>query len=270
MKTNQESTQREVVVDDSVAEKFVSVAIANTTVHGSIVMTHGQTGGQVAHIINNYGPLPGDDRIQLEAKIDQLTDLASFSALGCVGLRFTIICRSNRPSKLQGAFLSIGGLNVMEEMQKNFPNDFEYTPVAGESETIVMDLLPLSKANAAEGYVLNRDDVCRFLYPLPTPWTLKALQAKPHDVKMGVVAFDGTEEILLAGADIQAPLGDLFEVYHEMAGTSPPYRCSVRALSQTKGTAKGARGRGAVNTGFVRVNTPEDMKNQTGNNETHP
>src|SRR5262249_3605643 len=40
-------------VDEATAEWFVTVALTNCTIEGSVITTHGQTGGQTAHTIHN-------------------------------------------------------------------------------------------------------------------------------------------------------------------------------------------------------------------------
>src|SRR5262245_37125205 len=166
-------------VDEATAERFVTVAITNTTVKGSVVTTHGQLGGQAAHSITNYyGFPPADESVKLDGKLDSAGDLELLQTIGCPGMRLTVICRSTRPAKIQSAHLYVEGVDMMGGLQSGFGSDFGYTPLEGSTQTLVVDLIPLSPPNSPEGYVLNRDDVCRFFYPLPMPPTMMALQAK--------------------------------------------------------------------------------------------
>jgi hypothetical protein len=66
--------------------------------------------------------------------------------------------------------------------------------------------------------VLQRDDICRFFYPLPTPATTLAMRANPEDVSIVVRHFDGTEQVVLKGSEVQNPLRDLFEMYRANPG----------------------------------------------------
>src|SRR6516162_8027592 len=93
-------------VDDATAERFVTVAIANSTVHGSVVTSHGQTGGQTAATIHNYyGTPPQQEPVRLEGKLAVAGDLELLQAIGCPGMRLTVTCRSSRRAKIQSAHL---------------------------------------------------------------------------------------------------------------------------------------------------------------------
>jgi hypothetical protein len=42
------------LVNEATSDRFITVAISNSTVQGSVIASHGQTGGQTAHIIHNF------------------------------------------------------------------------------------------------------------------------------------------------------------------------------------------------------------------------
>lgn len=222
-------------VDDATAERFVTVAIANSKIHGSVVTSHGQTGGQTAHVIHNYqGIPPVDEPVQLEGKLDVSSSLEVMQAIGCPGMRFTVISRGTRQAKIKSAHLHVEGDNFMSGLQQGFGTDFGHTPLPGSKQTLGVKLIPLSPPNSPEGYILNRDDVCRFFYPLPHPPTVLALRAKPEQVSMGVELFDGTEQTLLSGRDVQGILETVFEVYKDRPGRlNVPISVSVRVSSLT-------------------------------------
>jgi hypothetical protein len=222
-------------VDAATAEKFVTVAITNSKIHGSVVTSHGQKGGQTAHIINNYhGVPPGEEPLRLECKVDTAVDLELIQFTGCPGVRFTVICRSTRPAKIHSAHLYVQGVDVMRGLQAGFGTDFGYTPVKGSTETLVVDLFPLTPQNSPEGCVLNRDDVCRFFCPLPFPPTMLALRAKPEQVSMGVQFFDGSDQTLLTGRDIQSVFEMVHKVYKDRPGTvNVRVNFSVKVKSKT-------------------------------------
>jgi hypothetical protein len=206
-------------VDETATERFVSVAMNNSNVQGSIITSCNQIGGQVAHIIHNhYGSALPDEPIQLEAKVDMANDLQILSALGCAGVRLTVICRGVRQAKIQSAHLLIDNVDVISAFEQGFGASFGYTPLEGSTQTMDVTLLALSRPNSQEGYILNRDDVVRFFYPLPLPSTTLALQAKPVDLSMTVKFFDDSEQSILAGQPIQDLLADLFRVYQHKPG----------------------------------------------------
>jgi hypothetical protein len=222
-------------VDDATAERFVTVAIANSTVHGSVVTSHGQTGGQTAATIHNYyGTPPQQEPVRLEGKLAVAGDLELLQAIGCPGMRLTVTCRSSRRAKIQSAHLCVEGVDVMAGLQAGFGSDFGYMPLEGSTQTLVVNLIRLSPPNSPEGYVLERDDVCRFFYPLPMPPTIQALRAKPEQVWIEVRFFDDTEQTLLTGREVQDVLDSVYQVYKERPGhVNVPVSISVRVKSTT-------------------------------------
>ena len=132
-------------------------------------------------------------------------------------MRLTITCRSSRRAKIQSAHLYIEGVDLMAGLQAGFGSDFGYTPLEGSTQTLVVNLIRLSPPNSPEGYVLERDDVCRFFYPLPMPPTILALRAKPEQVWIEVRFFDDTEQTLLTGREVQ----DVLTVYIRSTKRSP-------------------------------------------------
>jgi hypothetical protein len=149
-------------------------------------------------------------------------------------MRLTVICRSTRPAKIQSAHLLIEGVDVMRGIQQGFGTDFGYTPLKGSPQTLGVSLIPFSPPNSPEGYVLSRDDVCRFFYPLPMPPTTLALRAKPEQVSVGVRFFDDTEQTLLTGREVQDVLDSVYQVYKEKPGhVNVPVTIKVRVKSTT-------------------------------------
>ena len=222
-------------VDEATEERFVTVAITNSTVHGSVVTSHGQIGGQTAHSITNvYGTPQAEEPIRLDGKLDTAGDLELLRVIGCPGMRLTIICRSKRPAKIQSAHLYVEGVDMMGGLQTGFGSDFGYTPLEGSTQTLLVDLIRLSPPNSPEGYVLERDDVCRFFYPLPMPPTMLALRAKPEQVWVAVRFFDDTEQTLLTGHEVQDVLDSVYQVYKENPGhVNIPVNIGVRVKSTT-------------------------------------
>lgn len=251
-------------VDDATAERFVAVALTNCTVEGSVITTHGQSGGQTAHTIHNYYGAPKtEEAIQLEGKLDTASELELINAIGCPGMRLTVICRGSRPAKIQSAHLLIDDVDVMGGFQQGFGADFAYTPLQGSTQTMDVTLIPLSRPNAQEGYVLNRDDVARFFYPLPMPSTMLALRAKPEHLSMVVEFFDDSEQVLLTGQPIKDVLESLFHVYQKRPGhVNVPIRLSVRVKSTTPPGPEMADLIGKVNPNYVPVAKPTDEPSQ--------
>ena len=236
MKMNHQARQKgPPAVDDATTERFVNVAVTNSKIHGSVITTHGQTGGQTAQVIHNYhGVAPTDEPVQLEGKLEVSSSLEVTQAIGCPGMRLTVICRGTRQARVKSAHMHIEGDDFLHGYQEGFGTDFGLSPVPGSTQTLTVKLIRLSPPNSPEGYVLNRDDVCRFFYPLPFPPTMLALRAKPEQVSVGVELFDGTQQTLLSGRDVQVILESVFEVYKDQPGRlNVPIGVSVRATSTT-------------------------------------
>lgn len=218
-------------IDEAVAERFVNCAL-----HGSVIASHGQSGGQTAQVIHNYyGNQASDESIEIVGRLEFASGMELVQKTGCFGLQLTVICRSNRPARIRTAYLLVKGHGFAARFQEGFSGDFGYTPLEGEPETFVVELLRLTPPNSHEGSVLNRDDVCRFFYPLPLPSTLLALQAKAEDLSIAVQFFDGEERTLLGGAEIQPVLQLLYDMHRERAGElRRVVKMEIRAKSKTR------------------------------------
>jgi len=174
-------------------------------------------------------------------------------------MRLTVICRGSRPAKIQSAHLLIDDVDVMGGLQQGFGADFAYTPLEGSTQTMDVALIPLSRPNSQEGYVLNRDDVARFFYPLPMPSTTLALRAKPENLSIVVEFFDNTEQVLLTGQPVKDVLESLYHVYQKRHGhLNVPIRISVRVKSTTPPGPEMADLIGKVNPNYVPVAKPTD------------
>lgn len=118
-----------------------------------------------------------------------------------------------------------------------------------------MNLVRLSPPNSPEGYVLERDDVCRFFYPLPMPPTILALRAKPEQVWIEVRFFDDTEQTLLTGREVQDVLDSVYQVYKERPGhVNVPVSMGVRVKSTTPPKVDM---QGKVNPNYVPMAQPD-------------
>lgn len=245
-------------VDEATAERFASVAITNCTIHGPVITSHSQVGGQTAHtIINNYVSTPKDEAVKLEGKLETGGDLKLINEMGCPGMCLTVICRGERAAKIQSAHLLIDDVDVMGGMREGFATDFNYTPMKGSTQTMDVSLIALSRPNSQAGHVLSRDDVVRFFYPLPMPPTMLVLQAKPENVSMVVKYFDGSEQVLLAGQHIKDVLQGVFHVFQNRPGhINVPIVISVRVKSSTPPGPDTADLIGKVNPNYVSFVPP--------------
>jgi len=247
-----------VPLDEAAADRFATVAIINSTVQDAAIASHGQSGGQTAHTIHNYyGSPPTEEAVRLEAKLDTSDELQLINSFGCPGMRLTVICRGQRPAKIKTAYLMIDDVDVMGGFQQAFGTGVVYTPLPGSTQTMVVTLIPLSRPNSQEGYILNKDDVTRFFYPLPLPATTLALRAKPENLSVVVEFFDDTEQTVLSGEPIKDVLANLFRMFqHRHGQLNTPIQLAVRVKSTTPPGPEVADLIGKVNPNYFPMAKP--------------
>ena len=97
----------------------------NTVAQGSIILAQGQTGGQVAHSIHNYGQSQTEnDTIAVEGKLTMTEGMDVLQTFGCPGLILTVINRAKRQAKIKGAWLCVEGKGFMDSLQQGFGPHF--------------------------------------------------------------------------------------------------------------------------------------------------
>ncbi|MCO6437296.1 MAG: hypothetical protein J5J06_09445 [Phycisphaerae bacterium] len=247
-------------VEEATAERFVKLTINNFVSQATVITNQGQTGGQTAHTIHNYFGAPGTvEAVRLEAKLELAGDLQLMKAIGCPGMRLTVVCRSSRPARIRSAHFLIDGVNVMEGLQQGFGADFGYTPVEGSTQTLDVTLIPLTRPNSPEGYVLNLDDAARFLYPLPLQSTALALRVKSESLSIAVKFLDDTNQVVLAGEPIVDTLRGVHHLFQKTPGhLKVPVNISVRVSSTTPPGPEAADLIGKTNQNHVILTEPED------------
>lgn len=249
-------------VDDASVEHFINVAIHKSTIQGSVISSHGQTGGQTAHSINNYYNTPTENPpIQLNAKLDHAGDLKTLRTYGCPGMRLTVICISSRPAMIQSAHLQINDVDVMDGFRQGFGADFGYTPLAGSTQTMDVKLIPMNTPNSEEGYILNQGEVARFFYPFPIPPTTLALSTSPANLSMRVCLFDDSERVLLTGQKIKSILQGVFNIHQNRLGQFiGPINIGVKVKSTRPPGPEMGDLIGKVNTKTIPFDTPDATK----------
>ena len=269
MKQDHEARNGSKPADKALSERIVGLLI-NNAAQGSVITSYGQQGGQTAHtIINYHGHSMADEPVQLDAKLDMVTDLEMIRALGCPGMRLTVICRSSRQAKIKSAHLLIDNVKALDAFEKGFDAKFPHTPLEGSTEVLDVELIPLSRPNSQEGSILNLDDVVRFFYPLPVMSTGFALRAKPDDLSITIIQFDNTERTILTGQKIKSVLEDVFRIFHKKPGEcNATVTLSVRVKSTTPLGPEVADLMGKVNPNPVSFTRPDDK--QTTRSEEKP
>jgi hypothetical protein len=201
----------------------------------------------------------GDDRVDLKADLWVASDVEFIDRIGCAGLLLSIVCRSKRPAKINEAFISVRGFNPMAAMQAGFQDNFGYTPSPAGHEhddSFLVYFVPFSKPTSAEGYVLERDDVCKFALPIQVPALPKFIEAQPADVRIVVTFFDGTEREVMWGEQVQSEIKSLIDMWGNAAQClKVRLRFAVRVLSSTLPTPGPV---GKVNPQPIQMWEPKD------------
>ncbi|MGB2998821.1 MAG: hypothetical protein WBC59_09335, partial [Phycisphaerae bacterium] len=154
------------------------------------------------------------ERIVLSASLSITGDINIINAIGCAGLLLAVVCKSKRPAKIKDAYVSVKGRDLLAAFQKGFGSSFGLVPVPeAPPPRMLVYLVPISRPSVPEGFVLQRDDVCRFVLPIQVPGLPKFVTAKPEDVAVEVTFFDSSKQVLLRGKEVQEPIRGLIQTW---------------------------------------------------------
>lgn len=238
MKQKHESGQpNDAALTNAQADQLIVRIHGNSVKDGSIIQTQHQSGGQAAHVINNYNrPPPEDDSIVVDGSLCIAGDMGLLQTFGCPGLQLTVACRSKRPAKIRHATLSVEGRGFVEALQAGWGVPFGHNPPEGmEAETLSIEFARISRPNSPEGYSLNRDEVCRFYLPLLSAPLGVFLTAPTDNVSVRVVFFDDSERIILRAEEVQGLIRDLVEAHGRGPYSLKTHaKVSVRVKSATR------------------------------------
>ncbi len=176
-----------------------------------------------------------NDRVSLRAGLTVAGDAEVVGAVGCACLVLTVACTSKRAAKIRGAFLALEGDDFLSAFQKGFQSGLGHVPPEKPPrQSLVVDLIPASKPNSQNGFVLQRDDVCRFLLPIRVPCLPMFAECAPKDVSMGVVSFDGAESVVLQGTTVQDHVKALMQMWGDAIQTlNVPVSIRVKVTSRS-------------------------------------
>jgi hypothetical protein len=205
-------------ITDTQLDRLVNSVHHNVVHGGSVIQGNLATGGQFAHVINNYPePLADDSIAVIQGKLGMGGSLELIEQIGCPGLVLTVTCLSKRPAKIHKAILLAKGKGFVKQLEKGFGASLGHNPPKGhEEETLYAELIPLSKPHSENGYILNQDDICRFYLPLRFPGIEGVLPLPPENVSIAVEFFDESERILITGEEVMAQLKGAMEAYKNM------------------------------------------------------
>lgn len=152
---------------------------------------------------------PDDAPVELTAELSINQDLAVLQQIGCPCLELSLICRSARPARISGASLHVRAPHILAAFQQAFSTDFGH--VASEASILgepdfFMGFLPVGRPDTPHGFVIERDDLRKFLLPAANGFLLCFAEAPPNDVYLTVTHLDGRSETLLHGVAVQRDL----------------------------------------------------------------
>lgn len=154
-----------------------------------------------------------DESVSVDATLSQEGGLELVNTIGCAGLVLTVIGKSKRSARISGACLCLKGFDALPAFQKAFGTDFGYRSVPSSEPVFVIELIPLSQPNSGKGWVLERDEVCRFFLPICCPALPNSIDAPSESVTIKVAFQDGSEHVVLQGMTIQSQVKGLIEVW---------------------------------------------------------
>jgi len=106
-----------------------------------------------------------DARITFECKLIFNTEIGILERIGCPILEVIIKSTGDTAAKIKRARICVTGRDFLSAFQKGF-GDLGYTPTSEQKEqTLYIDLIPLTKPNSEQSYVLEKNDVCKWALP---------------------------------------------------------------------------------------------------------
>ncbi len=155
------------------------------------------------------------DRISLKGNLKISADINILNAIGCAGLILTITCKSKRPAKIKESYISlVVGSEIVESFEKGFNFSFgQDSSLDLPAPKLIVKLIPISKPSNEDGYVLERDDICRFILPIQLPCLHIFTKAPSEDVSICVKYINDDETILMKGLEVQETIHDLINVH---------------------------------------------------------
>jgi len=155
------------------------------------------------------------DRILLTGHLNVSAGIDILSTIGCAGLILTITCKSKRAAKIKESYISlVVGPEIVESFEKGFNFPFgQGSSLDLPAPKLIVKLIPISKPSNKDGYVLERDDVCRFILPIQLPCLHIFTKAPSEDVSICVKYINDDETILMKGLEVQKTIRDLINFH---------------------------------------------------------
>ena len=168
--------------------------------------------GVIRYIVMHYADRR-TDRVLLDSQLNMSMGMEFIQRIGCPGILLSITCKSKRPAKIQNVHFSV---SLMPEDLASFETGMQFSFGQSNNESLPPPrlqilLFPASKPTNENGFILERDDVAHFFFPIAVPVLPLFLKAPSENVQVTATYFDGSVEILKQGLLVQEMLRDLLE-----------------------------------------------------------
>lgn len=155
-----------------------------------------------------------DDKIALKATFEQAGSIELINIHGCTGLILTVVNKRKRVAKIKRAQITAQHVDLMQQMQQGFDQDFGYTPAEGAPPPVLfIELIPLTPKTNESGWNLERDDAVEFFLPILAPPVLSFPELPSEDLGIAITLTNGEEIELLRGSVVQSPIQHLREFW---------------------------------------------------------
>lgn len=152
------------------------------------------------------------DVVKLECSLKSNADLAVLEDTGSPCMELMIKSVGLRSARIKGALLCLEDKKDFASCFSQGFNESEYKPIKDEPQTLIFKFYRFSQPNSTDGYILDRDGVCRFILPVCINGIHLFMDAQSEKVTVRLIYFDGKEEVVLNGAPIQNILRDILNI----------------------------------------------------------
>jgi len=143
-------------------------------------------------------------RLQVKATIE--ADIRMIGLIGCPGVTLTLANKGERVAKIKGMRVEVRGEGFIERFQEGFSGklDVNQSDKPEHKEQIyAVHCLPIDKPTNEHGWVLEQDDICRFVLPTSPPIATPIATYLADSITATVQMFDDESHVVLQGEQIQ-------------------------------------------------------------------
>jgi len=210
-----------------------------------------------------------DNRLKLDCKFGLAASQQILSAIGCPCVELTLVSRSKRAAKISRLMIGVKGEGFLAEIQKGFSQQLISSDISIKKEAgeiFFVNCLPIDKSNDQHGWVLNQDDVARFIYPVAHMMSPIVATALCENICVVAVTFDKQQIEVADGTGFQPLVQTLLDdCIQRRLGCLATLEYSVKVITD-KPVSMGPVG--AINENPIsfpdNYPTPEDFQTDAG------